>query len=89
MPALKRLSARTFDHLSALQAAVRKLAVERNLALRMFAASRGVATADAQREFWLEFSWIDQEYRMAVRRLASFCREHRRLISSTASSTYV
>jgi hypothetical protein len=27
----------------------------------------------AQREFWLEFSWIDQEYRAAVRKLAQFC----------------
>jgi hypothetical protein len=72
---LKLFSARAFDHLSALQAAVRTLAVERNLALRMFTASRNAATALAQREFWLEFAWLDQEYRMAVRRLAQFCND--------------
>jgi len=77
MASLKTLSVRTLEHLGALQAAVRRLAVERNQALRMLAASRGVATADAQREFWFEFAWIDQEYRVAVHRLASFCAERR------------
>ena len=48
------------------------------MALRMFAASRNAATRDAQREFWLEFSWADQEYRAAVSRLAQFCRDHMR-----------
>jgi len=36
-------------------------------------ASRNATTPIAQREFWLEFSWIDQEYRVAVGRLAQFC----------------
>lgn len=61
-----------------LQGAVRKLAAEREVALRMFTVSRSAATPSAQREFWLEFTWLDQEYRMAVRRLASFCAERRR-----------
>jgi len=39
-------------------------------------ASRSAATRDAQQEFWLEFSWLDQEYRIAVRRLAHFCLAH-------------
>jgi hypothetical protein len=43
----------------------------------MFLASRNTTTAIAQREFWLEFAWVDQEYRIAVRRLAQFCTEHR------------
>ena len=46
-------------------------------ALDRATASRRSTTTTAQREFWLEFSWLDQEYRNAVRRLAQFCREHR------------
>jgi hypothetical protein len=42
----------------------------------MVAASRRSTTVIAQRDFWLEFSWLDQEYRDAVRRLARFCLEH-------------
>jgi hypothetical protein len=78
---LKTLSRKVLDELSELQAALRKLAADRNAALRMFAASRDAATQDAQREFWLEFSWADQEYRAAVNRLAQFCRAHRRIES--------
>ena len=63
--------------LGALQASVHELGAQRNAALRLFLASRQAATALAQREFWLEFSWADQEYRVAVRRLAQFCVEHR------------
>jgi hypothetical protein len=59
-----------------LQDALRKHAAERNAALRLFAASRGAATPEAQREFWLEFAWVDQEYRAAVNQLAEFCRAH-------------
>jgi hypothetical protein len=43
--------------------------------LRLFLASRHATTLSAQREFWLEFSWLDQEYRAAVHQLAQFCRE--------------
>jgi hypothetical protein len=42
-------------------------------------ASRNTTTPKAQLEFWLEFSWIDQEYRAAVRKLAQFCRQHESL----------
>ena len=72
---MKRLSMRVFAELSMLQASVDEFAGLRNTALRMFIASRGTTTAGAQREFWLEFSWLDQEYRVAVRRLAQFCAE--------------
>ena len=48
----------------------------RKVALRMVAASRRSTTLIAQRDFWLEFSWLDQEYRDAVRRLTRFCLEH-------------
>jgi hypothetical protein len=58
---------------------VRELAGHRNTALRIFMASRGTTTSAAQREFWLEFSWLDQEYRVAVRRLADFCAMHSEL----------
>ena len=77
-PPVKILSRRTLYELGALQGAVRKLATDRNIALRLFIASRNAATRPAQQEFWLEFSWVDQEYRVAVRRLAQFCASHRR-----------
>jgi hypothetical protein len=73
---MKRLSRRALEHLGSLQATVQELAVHRNTALRMFLASRNSTTPMAQREFWLEFSWIDQEYRVAVRKLAEFCQQH-------------
>jgi hypothetical protein len=74
---MKLLSRRALDQLGTLQASVQELAAHRNTALRMFMASRNTTTPVAQREFWLEFSWVDQEYRIAVRRLAQFCTEHR------------
>ena len=74
---MKLLSRRALEELAALQAKMQELARDRNAALRMFIASRETTTYIAQREFWLEFSWLDQEYRMAVHRLARFCRDHR------------
>jgi hypothetical protein len=71
------LSRRALEELGTLQASVHELAVHRKAALRLFVASRHAATAGAQREFWLEFAWADQEYRVAVRRLAQFCENHR------------
>ena len=71
------LSRRAREELGALQSKVQHLCVERNTALRMFVASRQAATTFAQREFWFEFVCADQEYRVAVRRLAQFCLEHR------------
>jgi hypothetical protein len=75
-PRNKILSRRTIGALGALEASVQELGSHRAAALRLFLASRNAATLLAQREFWLEFSWIDQEYRAAVRRLAEFCSEH-------------
>lgn len=72
----KILSRRAFGELGALEAHVQELGSHRREALRLFLASRNATTEVAQREFWLEFSWIDQEYRVAVRRLAEFCDEH-------------
>jgi hypothetical protein len=74
---MKLLSRRALERLGILQASVQELATHRNTALRMFMASRNSTTPVAQREFWLEFAWADQEYRIAVRRLAQFCNEHR------------
>jgi len=71
------LSRRALDELGTLQASVRDMATDRNAALRIFVASRNSTTLVAQREFWLEFSWADQEYRAAVRKLAQFCQLHR------------
>jgi hypothetical protein len=73
---VKGLSRRALEELGSLQTNVHELAGPRCTALRIFLASRNVTTALAQREFWLEFSWIDQEYRAAVRRLAQFCADH-------------
>jgi hypothetical protein len=77
---LRLLSRRALAELGALQTSVHELGNLRNGALRLFLASRYAATALAQREFWLEFAWADQEYRVAVRRLAQFCREHRNAV---------
>jgi len=67
------LSHRALAELVALQAAVRELAHKRNAALHVLRASRNVAAPDAQERYWLEFSWRDQNYRLAVRKLAQFC----------------
>jgi len=80
---MRLLSRRALDQLGTLQASVQELAAHRNTALRMFVASRNTTTAKAQREFWLEFAWVDQEYRIAVHRLAQFCTEHRDSVSTT------
>jgi hypothetical protein len=72
---VKILSRRALGELGSLQDAVQELGAHRNLALRIFVASRNATTLLAQREFWLEFSWSDQEYRAAVRKLAQFCRQ--------------
>ncbi len=75
-PRQRILSRRTIGALGVLEASVQELGSHRSEALRLFVASRSATTLGAQREFWLEFSWIDQEYRAAVRRLADFCAEH-------------
>jgi hypothetical protein len=79
---MKLLSRRALEQLGSLQSTVQELASNRNTALRMFMASRNTTTSVAQREFWLEFAWVDQEYRIAVRRLAQFCNDHRELTGS-------
>jgi hypothetical protein len=71
------LSRRALEELGSLQTTVSTLSTQRETALRLFMASRYAATSLAQREFWLEFAWADQEYRVAVRRLAQFCLDHR------------
>jgi hypothetical protein len=73
---VKLLSRRALAELSLLQASVREFAHDRNAALRVFRLSRHVAVPAAQQEYWLEFSWLDQEYRFAVRKLAEFCARH-------------
>jgi hypothetical protein len=75
--AARILSRRALEELAALQASVHALGAPRTAALRMFVASRHSTTPIAQHEFWLEFSWLDQEYRAAVRRLAEFCVLHK------------
>lgn len=74
---MRILSRRAREEFDTLQAGVHALGEDRNAALRLFFASRHATTPIAQRDFWLEFSWLHQEYQAAVRRLALFCREHR------------
>jgi hypothetical protein len=74
---MKLISRRALEELGALQDAMQQLAAHRSTALRMLITSRNTTTPVAQREFWLEFSWIDQEYRAAVRKLAEFCLRYR------------
>jgi hypothetical protein len=70
------LSRRALQELSMLQARLRRVSGLRRTALRILLASRHVTTALAQREFWLDFFRLDQEYRAAVRRLGKFCAAH-------------
>lgn len=77
-PVQRLLSRRAVGELGALEASVRQLGRHRSASLRVLLASRSATTLLTQREFWLEFAWADQEYRVAVRRLAEFCAEHRR-----------
>jgi len=76
MPIVRSLSRRTLLQLRALEADMRELAGDRRKAFQLLRASRGATTQVAQREFWLEFAWLDQEYRVAVQRLARFCVQH-------------
>jgi hypothetical protein len=78
MPLVRRLSRRAILQLRVLEGALRELSADRGRALQLLRASRDATTRVAQRDFWLEFAWIDQEYRIAVHRLAMFCRQHRR-----------
>jgi len=75
-PSKKLLSRRFLQEFGVLQQAVRDLGQQRGALLRIFVLSRSATTASAQREHWLEFVWVDQEYRVAVQRLARFCERH-------------
>jgi hypothetical protein len=77
MTMVRQLSRRTLLQLRALEASMRELSSHRNRAFQLLRASRGATTRVAQREFWLEFAWLDAEYRVAVRKLATFCEQHR------------
>jgi hypothetical protein len=73
---MKPLSRSAFAELGVLQALVRESALDREAALRVLHASRNVALFPAQQEPWLEFTRLDQEYRLAIRKLAAFCAGH-------------
>ena len=70
------LSPRALAELTGLQATVRELANIRNAALRALGAGRNAAARGAQQDYWLEFSSLDREYRLAVCKLAEFCARH-------------
>jgi hypothetical protein len=73
---VKLLSTRARAELWKLQAVLHKVADERNGLLKVLLDSPGVLTPGAQRELWLEFSWLDQEYRFCVAQLVAFCEKH-------------
>lgn len=73
---MKLLSTRARAELWKLQGALRKSAEERNSVFRHLLVSRRVLTDSAQRDLWLEFSWVDQEYRFCVMQLSNFCAKH-------------
>jgi hypothetical protein len=70
---MRNLTRAARRELSALQLEVRRLGAERDQALRMFLVSRSTTVRSGQREFWLEFVWLTEEYRYAVQRLVSYC----------------
>jgi hypothetical protein len=86
---VRRLSRRTLLQLRALEANVQELATNRRRAFQLLRASRGATTHVAQREFWLEFAWLDQEYRVAVHRLARFCVQHAGIARPDSSDSTV
>jgi hypothetical protein len=73
---VKLLSTRARSELWKLQRAVRSAAEERNNVIRILLTSRSALTVGAQRDLWLEFSWVDQEYRICVIQLSAFCTKH-------------
>ena len=73
---MKLLSTRACAELWKLQTAVRQAAEERNKVLRVLMNGHSALTQDAQHELWMEFSWVDQEYRFTVMQLAAFCERH-------------
>lgn len=84
---MSMLSRRTRAQLVVLRTSMLELAEHRNVALRMLLVSRHATTPSAQRDFWLEFTWLDQEYRYAVRRLAQFCEARRGALVRAVEST--
>lgn len=80
-------SRRLHTQLRSLQADVAETAARRSTAFRVFIASCSAATVQAQRELWFEFSWVDEEYRDAVRQLARFCSAHRNAAGRRRSAT--
>lgn len=77
---MRSLTRATRRELSGLHMEVRRLASERDLALRVFLASRVSTVRSGQREFWLELVWLTEEYRFAVRRLVDYCTEINELV---------
>lgn len=73
---MKLLSTRSRARLWKLQDAVRRASQEREKVLRVLLNARDALAAEAQRELWLEFSCVDQEYRCAVTRLEHFVEQH-------------
>lgn len=72
---MKAFSTRFRIRLRRLQSDLQKAANDRDSVVQHLLASRAVLTAEAQRELWMEFVWLQQEYRMAVCRLAEFCEQ--------------
>lgn len=68
-----KITRKALRQLGTLQAEMIEREAERTAALRMLLASRAVTTPPVQREYFFEFVWLDQDYRVAVKRVADFC----------------
>lgn len=73
---MKLLSTRARAQLWKLQDAVRQADQEREKILRVLLNAREALAPQARHELWLEFSWMDQEYRFHVLQLTCFCERH-------------
>ena len=58
-----------------LQTELQEAVEERNAVLQALSSGWIALTPDSRREMWLEFSWLDHEYRLRVIRLGQLCEQ--------------
>ena len=68
-----KISTRARTALWKLQSELQAAVEERNVVLQALANGWIALTPDSRREMWMEFSWLDHEYRMRVIRLGELC----------------
>lgn len=70
-----KISTRARTALWKLQTELHTAVEERNAVLQALSAGWIALTPDSRREMWMEFSWLDHEYRLRVIRLGDFCEQ--------------